>query len=147
MSTFSILLGVVTWIIGFFMLLKLITEKVNKPQKWISLWLISTIIIGISYVSLISTHNVDTQFNNLFSYTTFSFIANFVASSFRLKYQFLIISAGTISLILSGIFIYYFQNKKLSKKLSSMDNICCYYIFCCNYNCFRKDAYGGTSWK
>ena len=115
MSSFSILLGVVTWIVGFFMLLKLFTEKINKPQKWISLWIISTIIIGISYVSLVSSHNVDIQFNDLFSFTTFSFIANFVASSFRLKYQFLLFLAGTISIILAGIFIYYFQTKNYLK--------------------------------
>ena len=116
MSTFSILLGVVAWIAGFFMLLKLFTEKTNKPVKWISLWIVSVILIGTSYLSLVSgNHNLDIQFENLFTYTTFSFITNFLASSFRLKYQFLLISVGTISIILSGIFIYYFQTKNYLK--------------------------------
>ena len=111
-STFSILLGVVAWIIGFIMLLKFVKERNHKSPIWISLWIISTVIIGIVYLSLVSNHNPTIQFENLFSFTTFSFIANFLASSFRLKYQILIISVGTISIILSGIFIYYLRTKQ-----------------------------------
>jgi len=116
LSTFSILLGVVTWIIGFFMLLKLFTEKKAKPKKWMPLWIISTILVGISYFYLITSHDPSyVQLNTILSYKTFSFITNFLASSFRLKYQFLMILVGTVSLILSGLFIFYLQKKNCLK--------------------------------
>ena len=116
LSTFSILLGVVTWIIGFFMLLKLFTEKKAKSKKWLPLWIISTILVGISYFSLITSHDPSyVQLNTILSYKTFSFVTNFLASSFRLKYQFLMILVGAASLILSGIFIFYLQKKNCLK--------------------------------
>ena len=117
LSTFSILLGVVTWIIGFFMLLKLFTEKKAKSKKWLPLWIISTILVGISYFSLITSHDPSSvQLNTILSYKTFSFVTNFLASSFRLKYQFLMILVGAASLILSGIFIFYLQKKNCLMK-------------------------------
>ena len=52
----------------------------------------------------------------LFSFSTYSFIANFLASSFRLKFQVLLVSVGSISLIFSGIYVYYFTKKNYLKQ-------------------------------
>ena len=115
-STFSILLGVVSWIAGLVMLFKLNSQKQLENKKWILLWITSSTIIGICYLTLTSGFSEETRVDLLFSYTGFSFIANFLSSSFRLKFEFLMIIVGTFSIILSFIYGWYFLKKNYFKQ-------------------------------
>ena len=116
-STFSILLGVVSWIAGIFILLKVVSEKRLENKKWIFLWIISSMIVGFCYLYLTyGTTDSETHFDVLFSFTGFSFISNFIASSFRLKFENLMLLAGTLSLSLSIFYIWIFYKKNLLKE-------------------------------
>jgi len=55
---------------------------------------------------------------SIFSIEGYSFIATFVAVPFKLKYDFLMISVGTISIILSGFCVYYFTIFKKKIKIA-----------------------------
>ena len=57
-----------------------------------------------------------TRLDLLFSFTGFSFIANFLASSFRLKYDILMLLAGSFSIIISIFYIWYFIKKDYLKQ-------------------------------
>ena len=116
-STFSILLGVVSWIAGIAILLKAVSEKRLENQKWIFLWIISSSIVGFCYLLLISgTTGDETHLEVLFSFTGFSFISNFIASSFRLKYEILMFLAGTFSLAISIFYFWIICKKNLLKQ-------------------------------
>ena len=115
-STFSILIGIISWIGGFLMLLKLASKKQLENKKWILLWILSTSAVGFMYLQLTSGISEPIHFDSLFSFTGFSFIANFISSSFRLKYEILMISTGTVSIILSIIYYWYFLKKKWIKQ-------------------------------
>jgi hypothetical protein len=116
-STFSILLGVVSWIAGIAVLLKAVSEKRLENKKWILLWIISSIIVGFCYLFLTyGTTDSETHFEVLFSFTGFSFISNFIASSFRLKFEILMLLAGTLSLSLSLFYLWIFCKKNLLKE-------------------------------
>tara|TARA_Y100001936_G_scaffold232839_1_gene258185 strand:- start:4647 stop:5963 length:1317 start_codon:yes stop_codon:yes gene_type:complete len=116
-STFSILLGVVSWIAGIVILLKAVSEKRLENKKWIFLWIISSMIAGFCYLSLTyGTTDSEIRFDVLFSFTGFSFISNFIASSFRLKFENLMFLAGSLSLGLSIFYIWIFYKKNLLKE-------------------------------
>ena len=119
-STFSILIGVVSWIAGIVILLKAISEKRLENKKWISLWIISSVIIGFCYLSLTyGTTDSEIRFDVLFSFTGFSFISNFIASSFRLKFEILMLLAGTLSLSLSIFYLWMSVKKNILKEYFS----------------------------
>ena len=115
-GTFSILLGVVSWIAGFLILMKSISKKRLENKKWIILWISSSLITGFVYLSLISGLSQPINFDLLFSFSGFSFITNFLSSSFRLKYQTLMILVGSLSIILSIVYCWYFIKKDYFKQ-------------------------------
>jgi len=115
-STFSIVLGVISWITGIIMLVKSISEKKLENKKWILLWISSIIITGFIYMNLTSGLSESTSLGLLFSSTGFTFITNFLASSFRLKYEFLMIIVGSLSIILSFVYVIYFIKKDYFKQ-------------------------------
>ena len=115
-STFSILLGVVSWIAGITMLFKSISEKKFENKKWIFLWLVSSSLIGFFYMTLTSGMVEPIHVDLLFSYTGFSFISNFIASSFRLKYDFIMVLVGSFSIFLSILYVWYFASKEYFKQ-------------------------------
>ena len=115
-STFSIVLGVVSWIAGLAILFKSISEKKFENKKWIFLWLTSASLIGFFYMTLTSGMSEPIRTDLLFSYTGFSFITNFISSSFRLKYEFLMILVGSFSIILSIVYGWYFVRKEYLKQ-------------------------------
>ena len=114
-STFSILLGVVSWIVGLVMLLKPTSEKTPIRKIWICLWIISSTLVGLFYITLSSSNSEILNLDLLFSYTGFSFITNFISSSFRLKYEILPILIGSFSIFLTLIYSYYFIKKDFFK--------------------------------
>jgi hypothetical protein len=117
-STFSIVLGVASWIAGITVLLKAVSERRLENQKWIFLWIISFSIIGFCYFLLTygSGTASETHFEVLFSFTGFSFISNFIASSFRLKYEVLMLLAGIFSIAISIFYFWIFYKKNLLKQ-------------------------------
>ena len=115
-STFSILIGVTSWISGLLMLFQNSSKKKISNKKWIVLWIASTVIIGLIYLKLIEGYSPPLFIEQLLSFSTYSFITNFLASSFRLKFQILLVSVGSISLIISGIYVYYFSKLKYLKQ-------------------------------
>jgi len=114
-STLSIIVGITAWIAGLITILKNSSKSKIHDKKWISLWILSTIIMGIFYYYLISDSSVPTHFELLFTPAGFSFITNYLVSSFRLKFDFLMIVVGSISLLLSCFFVYYFAKKQYIK--------------------------------
>ena len=115
-STFSILLGVVAWIAGLLMLIKFASFKKLDNKKWIISWIFSSIIVGLCYLTLTSGMTEKTHLELLFSTTGFSFITNFVASSFRLKYETLMLLVGSASFFFSVIFTLYLIKKECLKQ-------------------------------
>ena len=115
-STFSIMIGIISWITGLIMLTPKLLEKQFTKKKWFFLWIPITISVGFLYLYLISDSSEPVFYELLFTYTSFSFITNFLASSFRLKFDFLMVFVGTISLVLSGLYVFYFTKKQLIKQ-------------------------------
>ena len=107
-STLSIVVGIVSWVAGLITIFKNSSKTKIQDKKWIFLWIISTTIIGIFYYYLISDSADPMYPELLFTPAGFSFITHFLASSFRLKFDFLMVSVGSISLFLSCFFVYYF---------------------------------------
>ena len=112
LSTFSIVVGIIAWLGGLITILKNSSRSKIQDKKWIALWIISTIIIGTFYFYLVSENSDPTYFELIFTPAGFSFITHYLASSFRLKFDFLMISVGSISLLLSCFFLYYFTKKQ-----------------------------------
>jgi len=111
-STLSIVVGIVSWVAGLITIFKNSSKTKIQDKKWIFLWIISTAIIGIFYYYLISDSADPMYPELLFTPAGFSFITHFLASSFRLKFDFLMVSVGSISLFLSCFFVYYFTKKQ-----------------------------------
>lgn len=111
-STLSIVVGIVSWVAGLITIFKNSSKTKIQDKKWIFLWIISTTIIGIFYYYLISDSADPMYPELLFTPAGFSFITHFLASSFRLKFDFLMVSVGSISLFLSCFFVYYFTKKQ-----------------------------------
>ena len=111
-STLSIVVGIVSWVAGLITIFKNSSKTKIQDKKWIFVWIISTTIIGIFYYYLISDSADPMYPELLFTPAGFSFITHFLASSFRLKFDFLMVSVGSISLFLSCFFVYYFTKKQ-----------------------------------
>lgn len=114
-SSLSIVVGVVVWIAGLILILKNYKQSKNHEKKWICLWLSSIILTGALFFILTSGSRDPIHFELLLSPAGYTFITNFLVSSFRLKFQFLMISIGSISLILSLIFTYFLIKKDYFK--------------------------------
>ena len=114
-SSLSIVVGVTVWIAGILLLIKNYKNLRQFKKKWIYLWLTSIFLTGTLFWVLTSGARDPIHLELLFTPAGFSFITNFLASSFRLKFQFLMVSVGTISLILSLIFTYFLIKKDIFK--------------------------------
>jgi len=110
-STFSIVMGVISWLSGSIMLLKNYSASSTKNKKFIILWACSIIVVGIFYFSLVSDSSESFHYELLFTPSGFSFITHYIASSFRLKFEFFMIIVGSISLIISFFLTYFFIRK------------------------------------
>ena len=115
-ATFSIMIGVISWITGLIMLTPKLLGKKFAEKKWFFLWIPIIISVGFLYLHLTSSSSEPISYELLFSYTSFSFITHFLASSFRLKFEFLMVFVGTASLVLSGLYVFYFTKKNLIKQ-------------------------------
>ena len=115
-STLSIVVGVTTWISGLLLTIKNSHNSKFYNKKWIIFWIMSLITMGLIYYSLTSEDSDQYYFEMIFSSSGLSFIANFLASSFRLKFDFLITTVGIISLLFSIYFLFAFTKKHYIKK-------------------------------
>ena len=119
-STFSITIGIVAWLVGIFALIKFDPHRKKWiEKKFLLIWIACTAITGLIFYSQFSTL-VQTQpnFAFLFTYDGFSFLATFISSAFRLKYHFLMVLTGSISLILGFFCVYYFTILKKNLKIA-----------------------------
>ena len=119
MATFSSIIGVLAWLPGLVSLIHFnYVEKKWTDKKWLIIWILSLIITGLVYYSSAPLSKLQVEPFSIFSIEGYSFIATFVAVPFKLKYDFLMISVGTISIILSGFCVYYFTIFKKKIKIA-----------------------------
>ena len=119
-STFSVIVGIVAWLVGIFALIKFDPHRKKWiEKKFLLIWIACTAITGLIFYSQFSAL-VQTQpnFAFLFTYDGFSFLATFISSAFRLKYHFLMVLTGSISLILGFFCVYYFTILKKNLKIA-----------------------------
>lgn len=98
-STLSTVIGVIAWIPGLIM---------NQKKKWFVIWVLSMIIFGLYYLSIIPEGENEIHPELLFSYEGYAFIATFLSTPFRLKYDFLMVIIGSLSIFISLFCLYYF---------------------------------------
>ena len=116
-STFSTTVGIIAWIPGIISVIKF--DSVHKKwveKKWLLIWLTCMVITGLIAYSQFPKDATQPNLSFLFTYDGFSFLATFVSSVFRLKYHFLMVLVGTISLILGSFCVYYFTTLKKNLK-------------------------------
>ena len=119
-STFSTIIGIVAWLVGIICLIKFDSHhKKWIEKKWLVVWITCTIITGLIFYSQFPK-DAATQpnFSFLFTYDGFAFLATFISSAFRLKYHFLMVLVGSISLILGSFCVYYFTIYKKNLKIA-----------------------------
>ena len=119
-STFSTIIGIVAWLVGIICLIKFDSHhKKWIEKKWLVIWITCTIITGLIFYSQFPK-DAATQpnFSFLFTYDGFAFLATFISSAFRLKYHFLMVLVGSISLILGSFCVYYFTIYKKNLKIA-----------------------------
>jgi len=113
LSTFTFIIGVATWLLGIVYLA--INYSKNKYRnlcgKWLVGWIVITAIVAFAYYSIVPKSDVIFTPEILFTFKGFSFLTTFLASSFRLKYDFLLITSGTATIL--GFFTvrYYFTQE------------------------------------
>ena len=113
LSTFTLIIGVVTWLPPLvWLIFKFAKTRSRNTGKWLIIWIVAMIITGLVYYSLVPHTEIEIKLQSLFTSTGIDYIAAFLASPFRLKYEFLLISVGILSLFLSIFFAYYYIVKK-----------------------------------
>lgn len=118
-STFSITIGIVAWLVGIFCLIKFDPHRKKWiKKKFLLIWIACTTITGLIFYSQFSASETQPNFAFLFTYDGFSFLATFISSAFRLKYHFLMVLTGSISLILGFFCVYYFTILKKNLKIA-----------------------------
>ena len=118
-STFSITIGIVAWLVGIFCLIKFDPHRKKWiEKKFLLIWIACTAITGLIFYSQFSASETQPNFAFLFTYDGFSFLATFISSAFRLKYHFLMVLTGSISLILGFFCVYYFTILKKNLKIA-----------------------------
>ena len=118
-STFSVTIGIVAWLVGIFALIKFDPHRKKWiKKKFLSIWIASTVIIGLIFYSQFSINETQPNLAFLFTFDGFSFLATFISSAFRLKYHFLMVLVGSASLILGSYCVYYFAIKKNNLKIA-----------------------------
>lgn len=118
-STFSTTVGIIAWLPGIISVIKF--DSIHKKwveKKWLLIWLTCVVITGLIAYSQFPKDATQPNFSFLFTYDGFSFLATFVSSAFRLKYHFLMVLVGTISLILGSFCVYYFTILKKNLKIA-----------------------------
>ena len=119
-STFSTIIGIVAWLVGIICLIKFDSHhKKWIEKKWLVVWITCTIITGLIFYSQFPKDAaIQPNFSFLFTYDGFAFLATFISSAFRLKYHFLMVLVGSISLILGSFCVYYFTIYKKNLKIA-----------------------------
>ena len=118
-STFSVTIGIVAWLVGIFALIKFDPHRKKWiKKKFLSIWVASTVIIGLIFYSQFSINETQPNLAFLFTFDGFAFLATFISSAFRLKYHFLMVLVGSASLILGSYCVYYFAIKKNNLKIA-----------------------------
>ena len=117
-STFSITIGIIAWLVGIFSLIKFDPHRKKWiEKKFLFIWIACTTITGLVFYSQFSASETQPNFAFLFTFDGFSFLATFISSAFRLKYHFLMVLTGSISLILGFFCVYYFTILKKNLKI------------------------------
>ena len=106
-STFSSIIGIVAWVPAF-----LYMFKNNFKKKWAVIWIASMISIGIFYNVIVPQLEVDKDFMILFSFEGLSFIATFLSTPFRVKFDILMNAIGFATIFISFFCVYYFTSQK-----------------------------------
>lgn len=119
LSTFTFIIGITTWLPGIVYFTVNHSKKYwNLRSKWLVVWIIITIIIGLTYYSLVPKSDIIFTPEIILTFKGFSFLTTFLASSFRLKYDFLLIFVGTATIFLSLFFaLHYIKIKKFTSSL------------------------------
>lgn len=118
-STFSIIAGIVVWLLGVFNLTRYnLREKKWTDKKWLLGWLLCMCIVGSIYYYLVPKSAIEVDLLKFFSFDGLSFVTIFVSTIFRLKYHFLMIIVGTITIFLSLFCVYYFTKIKKEIKIA-----------------------------
>jgi len=113
LSTFTLIIGVVTWLPPLvWLIFKFTKTRSRNTGKWLIIWIVVMITTGLVYYSLVPHTEIEIKLQSLFTSTGIEYIAAFLASPFRLKYEFLLISVGILTLFLSIFFAYYYIGKK-----------------------------------
>ena len=118
-STFSITIGIVAWLVGIIGLIKF--DRHHKKlikKKFLSIWIACTVITGLIFYSQWPTDTNQPNFAFLFTIDGFYFVTTFISSAFRLKYHFLMVLVGSFSLILGSFSVYYFTVVKKNLKIA-----------------------------
>ena len=114
-AMFSSIIGIVVWMPIIFSVIW--TSKKNKQIEKKVLIILSLVMIVIALVVFGLSHRSSVQtifsqvmnLDQLLTFDTFSFIATYLSSPFRLKYPFLKICVGIASIFLSIFLVYYFM--------------------------------------
>jgi len=114
-SSFSLILGLLVWPLGFLNLLFL----KNHKKKYLLTWLGSTVIAFSIYfyefefnptnIIILSSSNIDDYFSYVFAYLGSSFSTAWIANGTIIN---IIYGIVFLSIILSGIFIHFINKKK-----------------------------------
>ena len=116
-ATFSSIWGIVIWMAGIFGLINYNSaEKKLVEKKWLVVWIAILGIIAFVYYQLYPEGGLNQiGRSSPFSIEGLSFITTFLSAGFRLKFDVLMISVGTISILFSIFCISYFiKLKKIS---------------------------------
>jgi len=118
-STFSVIAGIVVWLPGIFSFMHYHTiENKWTDKKWLIGWLVSVSIVGLSYYYFVPKSEIEINLSKFFSFEGLSFVTIFLSTAFRLKYHFLMIIVGSITVILSLFCVYYFTILKKKIKIA-----------------------------
>lgn len=113
LSTFTLIIGVITWLPTLvWLIFRFFKTRERSTGKWLIIWITVIIVTGLVYYSIVPHTEIQIKPQSIFSFNGFDYITAFLASPFRLKYDFLLILVGISTLILSVFFTYYYVVKK-----------------------------------
>jgi len=119
-ATFSSTIGIVAWLLAIVGVIHINKEEKKLiEKKWLIIMILSAIVTGLIFYSFVPKNTIDIHPLQLLTFDGFSFITTYLSSPFRLKYDFLKIGVGTVSILLSVYGAYYFviQKKKVKTAL------------------------------